>query len=323
MRDIIYHIKRYQDGKSFNQTFKIPYEKDRTILWGLQKIKETQDPTLTFIAACRSAVCGACAVRVNGQAMLGCESKIDEVMERFDSNEITIEPIGNFTIIRDLAVDWEEKADRLKSIAPWFFPKKEFTKETGTRQSAAEFKKFVQNTECILCGCCASECNKLTAKENDFLEPYVYSKGAKFIRDSRDDDGGTRARFAANKGLWKCVHCVNCISRCPKGLEPADDIALIRKESVKSGYTEGPVIGKGYRHAKAFRDDLIKTGRLNEVSMSLKTDGLVDSAKQAGYATRLFLHGKINPFELIHPHKPVEGIEGIRRMVKKLEEVRK
>ena len=61
------------------QTFKFDYEADRTILWGLQKIKDTQDPTLTFLAACRSAVCGACSIRVNGEAMLGCDSNTDEL----------------------------------------------------------------------------------------------------------------------------------------------------------------------------------------------------------------------------------------------------
>ena len=56
MRQITYHIHRYQQGRAFVQTFKFDYEADRTILWGLQKIKDTQDPTLTFLAACRSAV---------------------------------------------------------------------------------------------------------------------------------------------------------------------------------------------------------------------------------------------------------------------------
>ena len=65
MRQITYHIHRYQQGRAFVQTFKFDYEPDRTILWGLQKIKDTQDPTLTFLAACRSAVCGACSIRVS------------------------------------------------------------------------------------------------------------------------------------------------------------------------------------------------------------------------------------------------------------------
>ena len=59
---------------------------------GPSKIKDTQDPTLTFLAACRSAVCGACSIRVNGEAMLGCEAKIDELTERYGTDELTIAP---------------------------------------------------------------------------------------------------------------------------------------------------------------------------------------------------------------------------------------
>ncbi len=323
MRQITYHIKRYNKGRSYVQSFSFDYEKDRTILWGLQVIKETQDPSLTFIAACRSAVCGACSVRVNGQAMLGCESKIDDIVERFGSDEISIEPIGNFSLIRDLAVDWEEKVANLKVVAPWFYPKAEYSAEKGTRQSPDSFKKFVQNTECILCGCCASECNKLTAKQDDFLEPYVYAKANRFVQDSRDGNVDTRVDAAANNGLWKCVHCMNCISRCPKKLEPEKDISKMRGISFAKGDTSGPVKGKGARHAEAFKADLLKTGRLNEVTMSLKTDGIVDSAKQAVYATRLMLHSKINPLDLIKPHKPVKGIEGVRNIAKKVEEEKK
>lgn len=320
MRQITYHIQRYNEGRSYVQSYAIDYEKDRTLLWGLQTIKEKLDPTLTFVAACRSAVCGACAIRVNGQAMLGCEAKIDDITERFGSDEIKIEPLGNFNVIRDLVVDWEEKVGNLKTVAPWFYPKSEFTRETGTSQTTEDFKKFVQNTECILCGCCASECNKLTARRDDFLEPYVFAKAAKFVRDSRDGEPDAHVRPAANEGLWKCVHCMNCISRCPKKLEPMKDIARMRGMSVKAGDVQGTVKGKGARHAEAFKNDLLGSGRLNEVTMSLKTDGLVDSAKQATYALRLWSHGKINPFDLVTPHKPVKGIEGVRKMAKKVEE---
>ena len=60
-----------------------------------------------------------------------------------------------------------------------------------------------------------------------------------------------------------------------------------------------------------------------EVSMSLKSDGVVDSAKQAFYALRLWKHSKINPFELVVPQKPVNGIDGVRRLMKAAEEVSK
>ena len=53
--------------------------------------------------------------------------------------------------------------------------------------------------------------------------------------------------------------------------------------------------------------------------MSLKSDGVVDSAKQAFYALRLWKHSKINPFELVVTSKPVNGIDGVRRLMKAAE----
>lgn len=315
MRQITYKIHRYNEGRSYVQTYSFDYEPDRTILWGLQKIKDTIDPTLTFIAACRSAVCGACSIKVNGQAMLGCESKIDDIIERFGSDTIEIAPIGNFDVIRDLAVDWEAKVNRLKTVAPWIFMKPEFNRDMGSRQTPEDFKKFVTNTECILCGCCASECNKLSANREDFLDPYVYTKANRFVQDSRDAAPMAHVNPAFEHGLWKCVHCMNCISRCPKHLKPAKDISELRAVATKAGLSN-----KGTRHAIAFKQDLMQTGRLNEVTMSLKTDGLVDSAKQGLYALRLWAHGKINPLELVVPHKPVQGIKDVRTIIKAAEE---
>ena len=205
-------------------------------------------------------------------------------------------------------------------VAPWIFLKAEFNEgDKIVRQTPADFKKFVAGTECILCGCCASECNKLTARQDDFLEPYVFTKANRFVLDSRDDAPMAHIQPAFDNGLWKCVHCMNCISRCPKHLKPAVDISNLRKEATKAGLTNS----KGVRHAVAFKDDLYKTGRLKEVSMSLKSDGVVDSAKQAFYALRLWKHSKINPFELVVPQKPVNGIDGVRRLMKAAEEVSK
>lgn len=315
MRQITYHIHRYNEGRSYVQSYSFDYEPDRTILWGLQKIKDTQDPTLTFIAACRSAVCGACSVQVNGQAMLACESKIDDITARFGSDEITIAPIGNFDVIRDLAVNWENKVNRLREVAPWIFAKPEFSRKDGTRQTPVDFKKFVMNTECILCGCCSSECNKLAANREDFLDPFMYTKANRFVLDSRDDAPMAHVNPAFEHGLWKCVHCMNCITRCPKHLKPEQDISNLRNVATKAGLTN-----KGTRHAIAFKQDLTQTGRLNEVTMSLKTDGLVDSSKQAFYAMRLFAHGKINPLDILVPHKPVDGMNDVRKIVKAAEE---
>jgi succinate dehydrogenase / fumarate reductase iron-sulfur subunit len=312
MERVVYRIRRFDGEKAFWQEYSFGREPNKTVLWGLQRIKETIDPSLAFVAACRSAVCGACAVRVNGEAVLACETPLDALTGRF-GNTLVLEPLGNFPVIRDLAVDWEPKAARLAEAKPWLMPKDEFTAAAGCRQSQAEFRKINAQTNCILCGACASECNKLSAGDDDFYEPFVYTKAGKFVADTRDGSPGEHLRPVLARGLWKCVHCQECVTKCPKKVAPAEDIAALRRASLKLGLGDN----QGARHARAFADDIAATGRLNEVTMAIKTDGLLKSATRLPYALRLLRRGKLNP---LHFPAPVEGIEGVRRIVKAAKE---
>lgn len=318
MRQVVYQIQRFDGNKSYVQEYTFTHEPNKTVLWGLTKIKETIDPTLTFVAACRCAVCGACAVRINGQAMLACETALDDVLTRF-GDTLVLEPLNNFKVIRDLVVDWEPKAERLAEVKPWLIPQEKFSAETGCRQTPSEFKKINVQTNCILCGSCASECNKLSADERDFYEPFIYTKAQKFIADSRDTGDLEHLRPALERGLWKCVHCQECITKCPKHVEPAEDISKLRQTSIRMGMTDNP----GARHALAFCADLADTGRLNEVKMALRTEGLLKSATRFPFALRLMRKGKINPLHAIHTQAPVKGIDQVRAIIKAVKEAEK
>jgi succinate dehydrogenase / fumarate reductase, iron-sulfur subunit len=316
MRQITYIIQRFDGEKSFEQEFSFPHEPGKTLLWGLITIKETLDSSLTFVAACRSAVCGACAVRINGQAMLACETALDSILLRFNSDTIRVAPLANFKVIRDLAVDWEPKAQRLAEVHPWLLPKAEFTAESGCRQSAADFKKIRTQASCILCGACASECNKLSSNGEDFFEPFVYTKANKFVVDSRDGQVMEHLQPAMERGAWKCVHCQECVTKCPKQIAPAEDIASLRQVAVKQGLCAN----LGARHARAFYTDLGDTGRLNEMLLALRTEGLIKSFGRLPFALRLIRRGKLKPW---HLPSPVKGIEQVRAILKAVKEAEK
>ena len=48
------------------------------VLDALLKIKNEQDPTLTFRRSCREGICGSCAMNINGSNTLACLAYIDE-----------------------------------------------------------------------------------------------------------------------------------------------------------------------------------------------------------------------------------------------------
>ncbi|MBP2628010.1 MAG: frdB [Firmicutes bacterium] len=307
-------IQRSLEGKQWTQDYSLELEKGMTVLSALIKIKETLDPTLSFTASCRSGICGACAVRVNGNAVLACETPLGDLVKRYQSETLTIAPLANFVVLRDLIVDWKPKYTNLKKIKPALQPKDEFSAAAGCKQSPADFKKYQKNSECILCGSCVSECSKSTANSNDFLEPFVFAKAQKFVADSRDKDVLAHLDPAVKEGLWKCFNCQQCAAKCPKGLNPAEDIEKLRIMTFKKKMSSNA----GSDHAQAFYDDIRDTGRLDETKLGFKTEG-VKSALRVPFAYRLMKTGKLAPFEKT---EVIPEIEKVRTILSAAKEVK-
>lgn len=308
---IILKIQRFLDGRQWIQEYSIELEQGMTVLGALMKIKETVDPTLTFTASCRSGICGACAMRVNGNAVLACETLLSDMIERYKSESLSIAPLANFTVLRDLMVDWKPKYERLKKIKPALQPKDEFSAATGCRQSKEDFKKYSKNSECILCGSCVSECSKCTLDSGDFLDPFVFAKAQKFVADSRDKDPVAHLEPAVRGGLWSCMNCQECATKCPKGLNPAEDIEKLRIAAFRKKLPRNA----GADHAQAFYDDIKETGRLDEAKLAYKTEGL-KAAFRIPVAYRLVRAGKLAPLEKVEAIPEIEKVRTIMAAAK-------
>ena len=213
--DVKLRIHRFVEGRKWEQNYIVTLKTGMTVLEALIEIKEKQDPTLSFTCSCRSSICGACAVRVNGNAELACEMLVENLVKRYDTTELTIEPLGNFKVIRDLIVDWDPKYARIKKIKPVVHPKDEFSKETGCKQSPADFNKYKKYAGCILCGSCVSECNKNSLNQSDFLDPFVFVKAEKLVADSRDKSPEEHLKAVVDAGLWRCFNCQECNPQSP------------------------------------------------------------------------------------------------------------
>ncbi|MEC9320789.1 MAG: 2Fe-2S iron-sulfur cluster-binding protein, partial [Chloroflexota bacterium] len=95
--EVKFSVRRY-DPESTNavshfQEYQLEMDDASTVLDGLIRIREEIDGTLSLRCSCRSAICGSCAVRVNGEAGLACNTKIIDVLPG-DGNTITVEPAG-------------------------------------------------------------------------------------------------------------------------------------------------------------------------------------------------------------------------------------
>lgn len=307
MRTITFTIKRFNGEKEWQQQYELPYEKGKTLLWALTKIREEQDPTLSFTSACRHAICGSCAIRINGNAFLTCKTALDEVLDTYKVDNLNVEPLDNFNVVRDLVIDWKPKLEKMKVVKPWLIAAEDGRQTTGFIQKEKDFNKIASPTDCILCGVCSSECTQLSANDG-YLDPFILNRAYRFAVDSRDAAPEEHIRPTFENDLWKCVHCMQCVSQCPKGINLAGQVAYLRQESMKMGEVNNP----GARHAYAFHDDVRNKGRLNEMTLPIKTDGIVKTAMtKIPFAFRMIAKGKINP---LHMPKEIEGIKGVRRI---------
>src|ERR1700686_4536628 len=109
-----------KDEKPRLQTYDIPFADRRMVVLGaLNHIKSYVDGSLSYRWSCRMGICGSCGMMVNGTPKLTCNAFLRD----YWPHKITVEPLNNFPIIRDLVIDMDDFMQKLKSIEPWIIRK--------------------------------------------------------------------------------------------------------------------------------------------------------------------------------------------------------
>ncbi len=195
-----------------------------TILTVLLRIRDELDGTLAFRSSCRSAVCGSCAMVINGKIDLACRTQASF----FTSQTIVLEPLPNLNIIKDLVVDLTPFWNMYEKVKPYLI-RKSADPEKEISQTEEQRKEIDQYVPCILCASCYGACPVL-ARNPDYLGPAALAKLERFVLDSRDE----RSEESLNainddKGVWGCDTLLRCIDACPKDVRPTDSIVGLRK----------------------------------------------------------------------------------------------
>ncbi|HEY8761075.1 MAG TPA: 2Fe-2S iron-sulfur cluster-binding protein, partial [Candidatus Dormibacteraeota bacterium] len=102
------------DDKPRYETYQVPYRADWVVLDAILYIKDQLDATLSYRWSCRMGICGSCGMNVDGYPKLTCSTHLREYRQG-----LTIEPLSNFPVIRDLVVDIDDFMAKLKSVKPW------------------------------------------------------------------------------------------------------------------------------------------------------------------------------------------------------------
>jgi succinate dehydrogenase / fumarate reductase iron-sulfur subunit len=229
----ILRIRRFnpeRDTRARWQLFSVSVTPDTTILDALETIKAQQDGTLTYRRSCRHAICGSCAMNVNGHNMLVCNQPLMRHLDR--QKRVTIGPLPYLPVIKDLVVDRTRFWEQYLRVKPWLLPPPENgskTPEKEYRVTPEEVAALNNAETCIMCGACFSACT-IAGLNKNYIGPHALLKAFLRILDPRDGAPAERlADIAGDEGIFRCHTIFNCIDACPKGLDPTQAIETLRK----------------------------------------------------------------------------------------------
>ena len=234
MKTITLSIYRYNpevDKKPYLKAYEIntPANADVMLLTLLERLKDEQDPTLSYRRSCREGVCGSDGMNINGTNGLACVTALSTLK----TNNIVIRPLPGFPVVRDLVVDMSQFYKQYERIEPYL--QNDTPPPARERlQSPEERAQLDGLYECILCACCTSSCPSFWWNPDKFVGPAGLLQARRFLADSRDTATNHRLEKLQDPfSVFRCRSIMNCATVCPKGLNPTQAIAEIRVQMLQ------------------------------------------------------------------------------------------
>jgi succinate dehydrogenase / fumarate reductase iron-sulfur subunit len=326
MPDYTLRIRRYtpESGEAaYWEEHTVDMKPHSSVLEAILKVKADEDGSIGIRCSCRAAICGSCGVRINGKPGLACNTHLVEAAKRGAEGEpITVEPMGNMPVIRDLIVDMDAVHwKKIRRVTPWLINRE----PVPEREYIVPHENMVDVTQsmaCIQCGACVSDCLSMEV-DPGFIGPAALAKAYRFVGDPRDAEPLERLTDLAEDahGIYDCTHCFNCIDACPKGVAPMDQIMRLRRRAGNDFEIEDA--NNGSRHEHAFVKNIERNGLLHEADLLPDSYGgkfhpraapeLIESMP---VAIKAVARGKITPAgALLHQHKAPKEVKEIFKTI--------
>jgi succinate dehydrogenase / fumarate reductase iron-sulfur subunit len=307
-------IRRYlpESGEApYWQEYQVDLEEHVSVLDGILKVKAEQDGSVAIRCSCRAAICGSCGVRINGKPRLACNMHLGQAARdsKVDGT-ITIEPMGNMPVLKDLIVDMDAVHwKKIQRVVPWLLPEG----DPPEREYLVPHEAMVDVTQsmaCIQCGACVSDCLSMEV-DPEFVGPAALAKAYRFVGDPRDGQHHERLKDLAEDpaGIYDCTHCFNCIDACPKDVAPMSQIMRLRRIAAREYGIDDR--NNGHRHVAAFTKNIEKNGLLHEADLlpdsyggKLHPRALPELVDSLPVISRALASGKVTPGKALrHPHR--------------------
>lgn len=296
-------VRRYDAGEAGAprfESFVVPYDTAMRVLDALNYIAENLATDLAYRWLCGTKMCGTCAVRMNGREVLACWEAVEP--------DMTIEPLRNLPVVRDLVVDRQPYEDRVAGFEPWLerpaaypgFPEP---------LSHKDMKNASKALDCISCMSCFSACPVIgLGGLTDFAGPAPLVQLAQTALDTRNDPAKV-ARALEHAGIFNCLSCYKCEEVCPAKIPIVTRVI----EPLKAKTAQ--LVPHAAKHSMAFRAIIAARGRIDPSELVLRVQG-PKVLLQVGRALRLLLRGKIDPLKTLL-RKPTAAAKAAARLLGK------
>jgi succinate dehydrogenase / fumarate reductase iron-sulfur subunit len=356
MANYLLKVRRYKPESRrgpYWEEFRVDLDPTLSVLDGLLQAKDRHDGSLAVRCSCQAAICGSCGVKINDQSTLACKTQLGDahaqanrgrggtVPERSlrpGSAPITVEPMGNMPVIKDLVTDMESVHwKKVRRVTPWLLPEGDPPEREYIVPPEAMID-VTQSMACIQCGACVSACLSLEA-DPEFIGPAALAKAYRFVGDPRDGQRRERLHDLAQDphGIYDCTHCFACIDACPKGVAPMDQIMRLRRLATHEEEIDD--VNNGRRHDLAFTKIIATKGTLDEALLLQESyaPGVLGKLKPTREAIKGLLTsiptalrgirtGKMRSLRKlipgVHPKLPEDAQEHVHRIYEHAEEHR-
>jgi fumarate reductase iron-sulfur subunit len=237
-RTLTFNIFRYNpkdpDSRPHFQEFTLEEYPGLNLYIALTRLREQQDPSLQFDFACRSGICGSCAMVINGRPRLACKTLVSTL-----KNPVHLAPLPVFKLVGDLSVDtgswFRMMSERTGS---WVHTKEDFDPTAvEERMSNKEALEIYELERCIECGCCIASCGTANMRD-DFIGAAGLNRIARFMVDPRDQrrEDDFFDVIGTDEGAFGCMGLMACDDLCPKSIPLQAQLARVRRAMAKAAF---------------------------------------------------------------------------------------
>lgn len=197
------------------------------------------DKTVMFRHACHHASCGSCGLLVNDVEKLPCVTPVKDYGE---GATIKIDPMRNFPVITDIAVDASPIYQRMMLVGMPIIRQAEPLRSDGKYvfpEGLPDFKRF---ENCLECGLCLSAC-PVMATDPQFLGPMGLAAAERLLDEPRGVDKEAIYNLIDDEhGLWRCHSSFECTEACPYEVDPG--AAIMRLKAKVAARKIGRLFGR-------------------------------------------------------------------------------